>query len=79
LREEIGFYIKHIVGRELDDEELTKLKDYVGALRYPAGATIFGRGDVDVLMCVPDPDEAAILKNLTHNIGFLKLELDSSA
>jgi hypothetical protein len=37
LREEIGFYIKHIVGRELDDEELTKLKDYVGALKILLG------------------------------------------
>lgn len=72
--EDVNFDLKHIAGGKLNAEKLTELKDYATKLGYPIGATIFGRGDCDVLACVPDLEEATIVKNLTRNIGFPKLD-----
>lgn len=76
LKEKSTFNIKHITDKELDTEETNELEEYVEALGYPAGATIFGGSDKDVLALIPDSEEADIVKNVVRNIRFLKLEHD---
>jgi hypothetical protein len=43
---------------------------------YLVGATIFGGSDKDILGCVPDSEEAKIVRDIMKDIGFLKLEHD---
>lgn len=76
LKEKSTFNIKHIADKELDTEETNELEEYAEALGYPAGATIFGGSDKDVLALIPDSEEADIVKNVVRNVGFLKLEHD---
>jgi hypothetical protein len=63
LRDQTDLYIIHITYREIDAEELTKLKDYAEGLGYPAGATIFSGSNRDVLACVPITPEIFGYKN----------------
>jgi hypothetical protein len=50
--EELGFFMRHTSGEELD-EEVSKLGDKGEALGYCPGALLFG-GEDQMLMCIPD-------------------------
>jgi hypothetical protein len=78
LKENSSFSIKHIAGKELDTKETSKLEEHVEAFGYPVGASIFGGSEKDILACVPDYEESEIVRNMTHNVGFWKLEHDLS-
>lgn len=53
---------------------MAKLKNHALTLRYHPESIIFGGGDHDELFCVPDQDEARVVKHLTKTIGFQKME-----
>lgn len=78
MKENSSFSIKHIAGKELDTKETSKLEEQVEAFGYPVGASIFGGSEKDILARVPDYEESDIVRNMTHNIGFWKLEHDLS-
>lgn len=72
--EEIEFDFKHIGGGELCANEVAELKDYTLSLGYRPWSIIFCGSDRDELVCIPNRDEARVVKNLTKNIGFPKME-----
>lgn len=57
---------------------MTKLKDYASRLIYRYGAIIFGGSDREMLACIPNWEEATVVKNLTKIIGFPKMEHELS-
>lgn len=48
------FQIKHIAGKELNEEESDVFVEYAEAMGYPTRATIFRGSERDVLVCVPE-------------------------
>lgn len=70
---EIEFDFKHVGGGELSTREVVELKSYNLTLGYYQGSIIFGGGDRDELFCVPDQDEARMVKN-DRNYWLPKME-----
>jgi hypothetical protein len=62
--DELGFFMRHIGGGELNDKEASKLENKAEVTCYGPGAMLFG-GEDQMLMCVPDADESKIVKNIT--------------
>lgn len=54
--DELGFFIRHLVGEELSEEKASNLEDKAKAMGYYPRAMLFGEGD-KMLMCVPHADE----------------------
>lgn len=71
--EEFGFFPRHISGEELYEEEVSKLGYKGEALGYDTGALLFV-GENRMLMCISDPDESKIARNITRSIGFLDIK-----
>jgi hypothetical protein len=40
---------------------------------YGSGDFLFGQRD-QMLMCIPDPEESKIVRNITRSVGFLEIE-----
>jgi hypothetical protein len=71
--------MKHIADGELDDETMADLRDVVETLGYTARDTIFDGSERDALVCIPNKEETAIVKNIVCNMGFPKIEHELSA
>jgi hypothetical protein len=67
------YVIRHVAGKELIEEQITKLQSFVKMLRYTLGATIFGGGEDEYLYCCPDNLETETCHYMAKNIKFLKL------
>jgi hypothetical protein len=70
---ELGFFMRHLGGGELNDKEALELENKVEAMGYGPRAMLFG-GEDQMLNYVPDADESKIVKNITRSIGFPKIE-----
>jgi hypothetical protein len=62
------FNLRHIVVKQLNEEESNDLQKYVKNLGYPVGATIFEGTKKGILGCVPDSKEVMIVRNIMQNI-----------
>jgi hypothetical protein len=77
MDEEIDFFVRHIAGGDLNEEDASKRKEQAKAIGYNSRAMIFGGGK-DVLVCIPKAREAKIVKNVARSIGFLEIEMTLS-
>lgn len=77
MDEEIDFFVRHIAGGVLNEEDASKRKEQAKAIGYNSRAMIFGGGK-DVLVCIPKAREAKIVKNVARSIGFLEIEMTLS-
>ena len=57
--DDLGFFMRHIGGGELNDKEVSELENKGEFMGYGPGAMLFG-GD-QMLMCVPDSDKSKIV------------------
>lgn len=71
--DEIGFFVRHLGGSELDDKEAPEIESKGKTMGYEPGALLFGGGD-QLLMCIPDLDESKIVRNITQSVGFPEVE-----
>jgi hypothetical protein len=77
---DIDFIIRHASGKRLSEEEVMEAKHYARGLKYPKGALVFtGTDEDDFLYCLPDNKEISVWREMTRNMGFLKLEAGLSA
>jgi hypothetical protein len=65
--------VRHLGGGELNDKDASELENKGEAMGYHPRAMLFRGGD-KMLMCIPDPDESKIVRNITRSIGFLEVE-----
>jgi hypothetical protein len=71
--DELGFFIRHLVGGHLSEEEASELEGKAKAMGYRSGAILFSEGD-KMLMCLSDAEESRIMKNITQSIRFLEVK-----
>jgi hypothetical protein len=78
--EDCDFIIRHTSGKRLSEEEIAEAKHYARELKYPKGALVYnGTDEDDFLYCLPDNKEISVCREMTKNMGFLKLEVGLSA
>jgi hypothetical protein len=70
--EELGFFTRHISGKEVNEEEVLKLGQKGKTLGYGPSALLFG-GEHHMLMCKLDANKSRIVRNITQSIGFLRI------
>jgi hypothetical protein len=67
--DELSFFVRHLGEGELSEKEALELDHKGESMVYGPGAMLFGGGD-KMLMCVPNPDESRIVRNITRSIDF---------
>jgi hypothetical protein len=78
--EELDFIIRYASGEQLSKEEIAEAKQYARKLKYPKGSLVYNSTDEDdFLYCLPNNKEIFVCREMTRNIGFLKLEVGLSA
>lgn len=63
LSGEIDFFMRHIIGGQLSEENASELKEKAEAMDYSLRIMVFG-GEEDVLACVPNAGEGRIVRNI---------------
>jgi hypothetical protein len=71
--DKLGFFMRHLGGDELDDKEASEIESKGEAMGYGPRALLFGGRD-QMMMCIPDPNELKIMRNITQSVGFLEAE-----
>jgi hypothetical protein len=78
--EDCDFIIRHASQKRLSEEEIMEAKHYARELKYPKGALVYnGTNEDDFLYCLLDNKEISVCREMTKNMGFLKLEVGLSA
>jgi hypothetical protein len=78
--EDLDFIIRHALGKRLSEDEIAEAKHYARELKYLKGALVYnGTDEDDFLYCLSDNKEISICREMTKNMGFLKLEVGLSA
>jgi hypothetical protein len=67
--------VRNLVGGELYDKEASEIESKGEAMGYGPGALLFGGGD-QRLMCIPDPDQLKIVRNITDALASPKSKTD---
>jgi hypothetical protein len=73
-----SFYLRHLRGQQLSEEDISKLKEFVVSGGYQPRSVLFGGIDEEILGCIPDRARAKIVNTLAKSIGFPNLERDIS-
>jgi hypothetical protein len=67
--------VRNLVGGELYDKEASEIESKGEAMGYGPGALLFGGGE-QRLMCIPDPDQLKIVRNITDALASPKSKTD---
>ena len=79
LSENIDFFIRDALGKQMTKEQIVEAQHYAKDLRYPRGSLVYGGGDKDDFRyCLPDNKEIDVCREMMDNMGYLKLELGLS-
>jgi hypothetical protein len=75
LAEDVGYIVRHALGKKLSEEEILEARHYAQKLKYPKGALVFnGTNEDDFLYCLPDNKEISVCREIAKSMGFPKLE-----
>jgi hypothetical protein len=78
--EELEFMVCHAAGKKLTEEQIAEARQYAKDLKYPLGSFVYsGTDEDDFLYCLSDNKEIYVCREMTKNMGFMKLELGLSA
>jgi hypothetical protein len=67
--DELGFFVRHLGGGELNDKEASRTESKGKAMGHRPRALLF-EGEDQMLMCIPDPNKLKIVRNITRSVAF---------
>jgi hypothetical protein len=79
-QDDLDYIVRHASKKQLTEEQIAEVQHYAKDLKYPRGSLVYlGNDEDDFLYCLPDSKEIRVCREITDNIGYLKLELGLSA
>jgi hypothetical protein len=70
---DLGYIVRHALGKQLTEEQIAKVQYYVKDLKYPQGSLVYGGNDKDdYLYCLSDNKEIDVCREMMDKMGYPK-------